>query len=269
MFNLFKKRPLVDYLLLEYISRGLHHTLKGYVNQAGIEDNNEIYHGLEVTELTKRMYNLMQEGMFILGRNSQCNSLDRVSFTQRELKKFFQLHQEEQRDDLKSYIFIRLSLKGGETWAQGVRANWNKYYVGAHSFERSILDSCNLKLLTKVFKIYQEYQRVPPSCHVEFKTVKPWYPFFVYWKQFKQGYSYKLSYQPPKNDREIEAKEDFYDYESEASWKLRKLSLWRDRWMLDEEGGFYLMNPREWYEREMEIRRKYAGINPCEKNELT
>jgi len=256
MHNPFKKRPLVDYLLLEYLWRGLNSTLKRYVNQTGIESSHKIYHGLELTELTKRMYNLMQEGMFILGKNAECNSLDRISLTQRELKKFFQLHQEEQRNDPVSDIFIRLSFKGGETWAEGVRANWNKYYMNAHLIDQIILDSCNLKLLTKAFKIYQEYQMIPPSCRVKFNTFKPWFPFLVYWKQFKQGYSYQLIYQPPKNKIEKEAREDFYNYDSEASWKLRKLNLWRDMWMLDKEGGFYLIKPEQWYEREIEIRKK-------------
>ncbi|OQW91343.1 MAG: hypothetical protein BWK78_04950 [Thiotrichaceae bacterium IS1] len=233
------KRPLVDYLLLEYLWRKGKYILGVYVSRDVITGDNFIYHRLDLAELTNRLYSLIQDGMFLLDSNEGHIGFDKVYLTKSKLKEHLSRCSESEEYRLgNDRIYIRLSFKGGKTWEQKVKANWNQYYYLLASSERVWMESGNKEFLTKVLKFELANSILIPDGEIELNVFKPWYPPFVYWKQFARGYSYRFA-----------IKERNFDFSRDLRklYSINKLKHWRWVWLYDKRTGLMLRPPEELY----------------------
>jgi hypothetical protein len=228
-----KQRPLVDYLLLEYLWRKRNYGLGVYVSENAITGDNFLYHGLELTDLTDRLYNLIQEGMFLLESDREYTGLNKVYLTKSELKKHLSFSLESEEYRLNNKIYMRLSFKGGKIWEQKVKANWNKYYCSLESPNHICIESKNKEFLSKVLEVYLANSILVSESKIDLELFRPWYPHFIYWKQFVKGYRYRFSVE--KNN---------FDFKLAVSHQLRH---WRWLWFYDKQKGLILHPPEELY----------------------
>jgi len=237
--SILDKRPLVDYLLLEYLWRKRYYGLGLYVSENAITGDNFLYHGLDLADLTDRLYSLIQDGMFLLDPSQEHIGMNKVYFTKSGLREHLSRCSESEEYRLgNNGIYMRLSFKGGKTWEQKVKANWDQYYSSISPPDRICIESKNKEFLSKVLKVYLAHSILIPGNQAEFNIFKPWYPPFVYWKQFARGYRYRLMIE----------KNNFGS--NPGIFKLYstyKLKHWRWVWLYEKRTGLMLRPPEELY----------------------
>lgn len=234
-----EQRPLVDYLLLEYLWRKRSYGLGVYVSRDVITGDNFLYHGLELAELTDHLYSLIQDGMFLLDSNEEHLGLDKIYFTKSKLKEHLSLCSESEEYRLNhDEAYVRLSFKGGKFWEQKVKANWNQYYCSLSSAKYVWMEAKNKKFLAKMLNMELAHSIFVPDGEIELNVFKLWYPHFVYWKQFARGYRYRFAIKErnPNPSRELR-----------KLFSVHKLNHWRWVWLYDKRKGLMLCPPEELY----------------------
>ncbi|OQW91337.1 MAG: hypothetical protein BWK78_04920 [Thiotrichaceae bacterium IS1] len=229
-----KDRPLVDFLLLEYLwNRNFAVGLESYAHpKKFFESNNLIHHGLDMETLVERLSSLLEDGMFLLNREHFHSGIQKIYLNKEELKNYL-VNKSSPFNSAIEYppIYIRLSFKGGKTWEQTVQADWSKYYTHLGLSTRDIrLESTNKHFLSKVLNFYLDNLILASDCNVKLTTFKPWFPYTVHWKQFARGYQYQFKV----------LKESF---SREALSELQKLKIWRHIWVKNEDKGLMLIKP--------------------------
>lgn len=219
-----RDRPLVDFLLLEYLwNRNCGTQLENYSYRRFVESNGFLYHELDMKTLTGRLYSLIEGGMFLLSDEFSHSSLRKVHLNKEELQTYF-MHKTSSFNLGREYpsVYIRLSFKGGKTWEEKVQADWNRYYTHLGLGTYNIcLESANKKFLSKVLEFYLDNLTLIPGNNIKLTTFKPWFPYRIYWKQFVRGYQYQFKV----------LKENF---PKEAFPECQRLDTWRCKWVRDE-----------------------------------
>lgn len=228
-------RPLVDFLLLEYLwDRNLGIKLESYLGHPkSFENNGLVYHGLDVEALVERLSSLIEAGMFLLSREISHSGIQKVHLGKEELKTYLVNKISPFNSDVEyPPVYIRLSFKGGKTWEQRVQADWSRYYTylaGPSSYDIS-LESSNKKFLSRILDFCLDNLILVPETRIKLTTFKPWFPYKVHWKQFARGYQYRFKVLKESFPREVLP-------------ELQKLKIWRHKWARNKYQELMLREP--------------------------